>query len=907
MKRFQEAKKENLEPAYKRLKAVGSGYRELADLARECLERLPEDRPESAVMVAKKVIAYQAGLAKQLQVERDKSIRQDEKYKRFVQRVVAGIVLLLFILPLTYWFYHQRIRNGDAIKSWVDRCEAALRSDDAVAAMVAIKEIKGRLADGGGEAFQARIERCETDLKFVQDVDRIKDLWWMARDKSIRNKKTIATDLATSCRQFGIVPGTTSPYEAAQLVNDSLIKDRLLNTLDLWFVVEPSAELRAILRTADPDGYREGIRDTILAGNGAELAAKAKRAEALTQPAWFAAVLGHIKEVPVARRQEVLELALQRRPGDLSLLMTLSSSYPFNQREGSENRVRWLQAAVASHPQSTTAHTNLGVALHDRGDLEGAIREYKTAIALDAQSTYPHNGLALALLDKKNLVGALDEINIVLALDPKAAYAHNGLGKVLRAQGNLEGAIREFETAIAIDQEYALPHHDLGSALYDKGNLDGAIREFTAAIKLDPNSALQHNGLGVALSKSRDLDGATREFKAAISLDPNYALAHNGLGVALYLKGDLDGAIREHNKAIELDPKYPSPHNDLGVVLNRKGDLDGAIREYNIALKLDSNFAIPHNGLGIILEHRGNFDGAIREYNTAIKLDPKYAVPHNNLGIILQLKGNLGGAILEYNKAIELNPKYDLPHNGRGNILMLKHDREGAIAEYNKAIELNPNYSQPHNGLAFVLYEKGDREGAIREFKAAIEIDPNDPVPHNGLGNVLMLERDGDGAIKAFQEAARLKNRFAPTYKNLADLLAKQEKHFAALQVLRDGLHVDPEFIAHFRYDLARYACLLASGLAKDAPPQFDKCVLHREALGWLTTELASLRKLAGDSRNKPTVHKALLDWLANPDLASVREVEKLPSDERESWYRLWAEIRQFRDDTAPGKIPPSR
>ena len=48
--------------------------------------------------------------------------------------------------------------------------------------------------------------------------------------------------------------------------------------------------------------------------------------------------------------------------------------------------------------------------------------------------------------------------------------------------------------------------------------------------------------------------------------------------------------------------------------------------------------------------------------------------------------------------------------------------------------------------------------------------------------------------------------------------------------------------------------------------------------------------------------------WLTDPDLASVREraeLEKLPLDERVGWVKLWTEVRELRDATAPPETAP--
>ena len=51
--------------------------------------------------------------------------------------------------------------------------------------------------------------------------------------------------------------------EAARRVNESLIRSRVLSALDLWLTRDPSADaragVRAVLRSADPDQYRDAL------------------------------------------------------------------------------------------------------------------------------------------------------------------------------------------------------------------------------------------------------------------------------------------------------------------------------------------------------------------------------------------------------------------------------------------------------------------------------------------------------------------------------------------------------------------------------------------------------------------------------------------------------------------------
>ncbi len=953
----------NLDEAYHRLTECGADP-EIVALTRKCLSPRREDRAADAREVAKGVAFYLAGVeerrrqAELERVEAEAETREQKKRRRVQLALATAIGLLVVGVGGFAWWEDKRAtergveaknrerderervnRNTAALTSLVGACEDALRADDVNRARAALDEADRRATEGGGEAVVDRLARCRGDLAILTDLDTIDTFRWTQVENKYPTNKILADRWRAAFRKFGIVPDSVSVDESARRVLDSLVKDRLLSALSMWLVLEPSAGVRAILGKADLDGYREGIRDAVLVGNKIDLVAMAGQAEALAQPPWFAAMLGEISAITKARRREVLEVALQGHSGNLTLLMSLGGSYPVNQAEGAEDRMRWFQAVVAAHPGNFAAHNNLGIALSDKGDWDGAIREHKAAIVLDPYNFFAHNNLGNDLVGKEDWDGAIAECKVAILINPRSSVPHLILGNALSGKGDLDWAIREYKKAIEIDPRFAYPHNGLGNALYNRGDVDGAIREFKAALSLDSKYTLAYNGLGVALDDKGDLAGAIHAFNTAIQLNPKYGAPHTGLGNLLYKKGDRNGAIGEYNTAIHLDPKRPSPYIGLGVALKDAGDVEGAIRAFNTAIQLNPKYALAHNNLGTALKAKGDLVGAIREYNTAIQLDPNYAAPHINLGHLfyargdldesirefhaaiqlnpnlvnvhtnlgnsLKAKGDLDGAIHEFKAAIQLDAKYIPAHRNLGTVFALKGDWDRAIREYQTAIQLDPKISDLHNLLGNALANKGDLNGAILEYKSAIQLDPKDPLPHMGLGSVLKTKGDLDGEISAYRQAVRLKIRFAPTYTNLASHLAKHGETFAALQTLRDGLQVDPRFIEKFRYNLACYASLVAYGQAKDAPLHVDRSGLRLESLGWLTAELTLARKLSDIDRNKPAIHKIMLHWLADTDLDSVRAVENLPADERESWAKFWSDVRKLRDETAPRPVAP--
>jgi tetratricopeptide (TPR) repeat protein len=399
-----------------------------------------------------------------------------------------------------------------------------------------------------------------------------------------------------------------------------------------------------------------------------------------------------------------------------------------------------------------------------------------------------------------------------------------------------------------------------------------------------------------SLLDAQDPDSLRSEIRAAVAeqpegvrslvakADPNEIPPAFATALGMYPALPLDEALRlmkaiwsRGPNSFPLTMAIAARLTDMDVV--EKGRAMEAVGwcRTAIAIRPDSGFA--HHCLGVALGELGDQEGKQAALRDAIRLAPRFERAAALLGLQALWDGAHEEALRLFDALIEANPKSTIGQVGRYRILSSRKDWAGAAAAYRRACEL-----LKENAESDSCFDHAYSSGALSA---------------DSLGDIIRGLVQLDRPMEAFQFCSQVVKKYTVTSDGTAI-----EMDFVSWTV---GRGQPPE---NWSYSAARAAVLCGTGQGTDAPPPTERPPIRRQGFEWLSCDLAqwSHYLTAQPSKNRAEVHKQMAHWLADAALASVRDEQALamlPPDERDTWQKLWAEVRALRDQTAPPTTIP--
>ena len=148
------------------------------------------------------------------------------------------------------------------------------------------------------------------------------------------------------------------------------------------------------------------------------------------------------------------------------------------------------------------AHSNLGLAFLNKGDLDGAIEHFYKAIEIKPTYALVHSNLGIALRRQGMPDQALLHFTRALEIDPTLAAAHNNLGNLLAQEGRVDEAVKEFLQALKVRPDYAEAYYNLGLVMASRDRLQEAEEYLREALRLNPGSVRVTRQLALVLRRA---------------------------------------------------------------------------------------------------------------------------------------------------------------------------------------------------------------------------------------------------------------------------------------------------------------------------------------------------------------------------------------------------------------------
>jgi serine/threonine protein kinase/tetratricopeptide (TPR) repeat protein len=475
--------------------------------------------------------------------------------------VAAALLLSLLVAGGgAAWAMRDRAARAAAAEAEVRRAldEAAtlLSHGKWPEALAAARRAEGLLAGGGDARLRNRVDEMKKDVEMVLRLERLRFPDASGPAEGAYDEAAADARIAQAFREYGIDVEALDPVEAGRRVRSRPIRLELAMALDHWVKVRtpiPEAtrkatgkirkRLREAARAADPDAWRNQLRDALIDRRPEVLVRLAAKAKIDRLPLQSLSLMGWALETAGASEQAtaILRQAQRKYPDDFWINFQLAWCLDHRRHAGpaqKEEAIRFYTVARALRPRNVPAHLFLGRALGGRGHFEEAAAVYRTAAELDPDEAGHHYCLALAQLAtgdeagyRKTCAALLDRF--AQAEKPEAAN-WAAWTSVLRqdALSDPEGAVALAEAALRGEPSSVKYANTLGAALYRAGRLDEAVRRLNeaqaglqkAAQKPPPYSpaytsfflAMAHHRMGRPGEARRWLERGTRRMEEEV-------------------------------------------------------------------------------------------------------------------------------------------------------------------------------------------------------------------------------------------------------------------------------------------------------------------------------------------------------------------------------------------------------
>lgn len=287
-------------------------------------------------------------------------------------------------------------------------------------------------------------------------------------------------------------------------------------------------------------------------------------------------------------------------PSELNKLVALFNTFRYAELE------RQASFLLSQYPNSGFIWQLLGTSLKMQG--KDSLYAFQKAAELLPNNAGAHSNLGVALKNVGQINDAIASYRRAIKIKPDFFDAHFNLGNALNDLGQLNDAVVSYRRSLEIKPNNANAHYNLGSVLNKLGQFDNALKSYRRALEYEPSSAEVQFSVGKVLHSTGQLEDAVASYRRVVEISPNFADGYNNLACALKDLWNLDDAETACLRALEINPNFAGAHGNLGNIYKDTGRLDEAVACYRLSVALDQNDTAAHSRLLYALYFHPDFD-----------------------------------------------------------------------------------------------------------------------------------------------------------------------------------------------------------------------------------------------------------------------------------------------------------